>query len=76
MFMISKDLSKKRGYKMNYPFECPKCGHSEVISMPISQYTSEGHMCKECNIEMVREVKSLVCGLSIDKTSTFYRKCN
>ena len=47
---------------MNYPFCCPKCGHREEISMKMSEYTGEGHMCKECNTEMVREVKSLVYG--------------
>ena len=67
---------KARCLNMNYPFECPKCNEKETISMPITQYTSEGHMCKSCGTEMVREVKSLVCGLSIDKTSSFFRKCN
>ena len=61
---------------MNYPFECPKCGYTEDISMPMSQYTSEGHMCKECNTEMVREVKSLICGASINRCGGFYRDIN
>ena len=61
---------------MNYPFVCPTCGHNEIIHMPMSEYKSEGHMCKECNTEMVREVKSLVCGCSVDKTGDFYRRCN
>lgn len=61
---------------MNYPFECPKCNHFEIISMPISKYTSEGHMCPNCGEEMTREIKSLVCGLSIDRSGDFYRKCN
>lgn len=61
---------------MDYPFVCPNCGHDEIIPMPMSQYTSEGHMCKECNTEMVREVKSLVCQCSIDTTNSFYRKVN
>lgn len=60
---------------MNYPFEC-KCGYTEIISMPIKEYKSEGHYCPICGKEMTREVKSLVCGLSVDKTSSFYRKCN
>ena len=60
---------------MQYPFEC-KCGHSEIIDMPIKEYTSSGHFCPICGEEMTREVKSLVCGLSVDKTSTFYRRCN
>ena len=61
---------------MNYPFVCPDCGHEKNVSMPINEYVSTGHHCPICHAEMVREVKSLVCGLSIDKTSTFYRKCN
>lgn len=60
---------------MNYPFEC-SCGHKEIISMPIAEYTASGHFCPECGEEMYREIKSLVCGMSIDKTGDFYRKCN
>ncbi len=59
---------------MNYPFYCPKCGYKEVISMPITQYVADGHMCKECNTEMTREVESLVCSMAIDKTGDFYSK--
>ena len=44
--------------------------------MPITEYISTGHMCSECKTEMIREVESLVCGLSVDKTGDFYRKCN
>lgn len=61
---------------MDYPFECPNCGHKEIIPMKMSEYRREGHYCKICNTEMEREVSSLICGLSIDKTNSFYRKCN
>lgn len=61
---------------MNYPFECPSCGTKETISMPISQYQPKWHYCKNCGVEMVREVNSLVCGVSIDTTGDFYRKIN
>lgn len=61
---------------MNYPFECPKCKHKENISMPIKEYKSEGHICPVCGEEMVREVESLVCSMSIDRTGDFYRKIN
>lgn len=61
---------------MYYPFICKKCGHSEEISMPMSQYTASGHYCPNCSEEMVREVKSLVCSCSLDKTGDFYRKIN
>ena len=60
---------------MNYPFECPKCNHSEIVSMPIKEYTSSGHYCPICGKEMVREVKSLVCS-SVDHTNSFYRRNN
>lgn len=61
---------------MQYPFVCPKCGHEEKIDMPMKDYVGTGHMCKECGTEMVREVKSLVCGCSVDKTGDFYRAVN
>lgn len=60
---------------MNYPFEC-KCGHTEIISMPIKEYTSEGHHCPICGEEMTREIKSMVCQCSIDTTNSFYRRNN
>lgn len=61
---------------MDYPFECPNCGAKKIISMPIKEAHNDGHYCEICNTELKREVSSLVCGLSIDKTSSFYRKCN
>ena len=60
---------------MNYPFFCPKCGQKEIISMPITLYRSDGHYC-ECGTEMERTVESLVCGMRVDKTDTFYRRVN
>lgn len=61
---------------MNYPFECPKCKHKEAISMPITEYHADNHFCSTCVKEMVREVSSLVCGMSVDKTGDFYRSIN
>ena len=60
---------------MNYPFEC-KCGHSEIISMPIKEATNFGHMCDECGTELKREISSMICAASIDKTGSFYRSIN
>ena len=57
---------------MNYPFEC-KCGHKEIISMPIKEYHADNHPCPVCGKEMVRDVKSLVCAGSVDLTNSFYR---
>ena len=61
---------------MNYPFECPNCGAKKIISMPIKEAHNDGHLCDECQTEMKREVSSLVCMVSVDKTGDFYRKCN
>ena len=61
---------------MQYPFYCPNCGHEEKIDMPMRDYVATGHMCSECNTEMEREVKSLICGASIDRSGGFYRSIN
>lgn len=61
---------------MFYPFVCPECGHEETITMRITEYVSTGHLCPKCNTEMKRDPKSLCCGMSIDTTGDFYRKCN
>lgn len=61
---------------MFYPFICPKCGREETISMRITEYIAEGHECPDCKAEMERDPKSLVCGMSIDTTGDFYRRCN
>ena len=61
---------------MDYPFVCPNCKNEEIISMRITEYVGTGHKCKQCGEELQREVSSLVCGLSIDKTNSFYRRCN
>ena len=58
---------------MNYPFEC-KCGHKEIISMPIKEYHADNHPCPVCGEEMKREVNSLVCGMAVDKTGDFFKK--
>lgn len=60
---------------MTYGFICPNCGRKENITMPITQYTSEGHLCPECNTEMQRDVSTMGC-MSIDKTGDFYRRVN
>lgn len=60
---------------MRYPFIC-ECGHKEIIEMPITEAHNDGHYCPECGKEMMREPKSLVCGLSISKCDGFYRKYN
>lgn len=75
--MILMGLLRKRGYKyMRYPFECPNCKTKKIISMPIKEAHNDGHFCDNCGTEMVREISSLVCNISIDRTGDFYRKCN
>ena len=44
--------------------------------MKITEYVATGHKCEKCNTEMKRDPKSLCCGMSIDTTGDFYRKCN
>lgn len=61
---------------MNYDFECPSCQHKEVISMSIKEYRAGGHYCPCCSTEMQREVSSLICLGSVDKTGDFFRKVN
>lgn len=59
---------------MNYPFTCPKCGYHKDIEMKMSEYTSSGHLCDECNEEMQRDISSMKCGAFVDKTNTFYKR--
>lgn len=60
---------------MNYPFYCPNCGATKIISMPIKEAHNDGHYC-ECGTELKREISSMVCGISIDRTNSFFRKLN
>ena len=59
---------------LQIPFECEKCKHKEIISMSITEYSSSNHFCPSCGEEIVREVKSLVCAMSVDRTGDFYQK--
>lgn len=61
---------------MFYDFICPKCSKQETIQMRITEYKAEGHLCPACNTEMKRDPKDIVCGMSIDTTGDFYRRCN
>lgn len=49
---------------MQYKFMCPKCGKKYVIEMPISQYSSTGHICEneECKTELIRDVSDFAGG--------------
>lgn len=56
---------------MNYPFYCPECGYREIIPMLISEYKADGHICKQCNTEMKREISSFG-SIAVDKTNSFF----
>ena len=60
---------------MQYKFVCPKCGEKYTLSIPISEYTSEGHYCEKDNTELERDVTDFAggavwkCGGSYSSTS-------
>ena len=65
---------------MNYPFLCgnKNCkNYNKIVNiqMRITEYTPH-HLCPECKTEMKRDPQSLCCGMSIDKTNSFFRRCN
>lgn len=49
---------------MQYKFKCPKCGKVYNIDMPISKYTSTGHICedKSCKTELIRDISDFAGG--------------
>ena len=55
---------------MNYKFICPKCGKRIEISMPISEYTPDGHMC-DCGAELKRDVNDF-CTVSQRNVDGFF----
>ena len=59
---------------MFYDFICPKCDKHETISMRITEYKAEGHLCPACNTEMKRDPKSLCCAMTVDKTGDFFKR--
>lgn len=58
----------------SYSYKC-SCGNEKIIVCKMSEYSST-IPCDKCNEQMTRKVKDLVCGLSVDKTNSFYRKTN
>lgn len=59
---------------MYYQFVCPKCNLEEIIEMKMSEYTSEGHKCKNCDSELVRDISTMKCGMFSDKSGDFYKR--
>jgi predicted nucleic acid-binding Zn ribbon protein len=58
----------------SYSYICHQCNKEKTITCRMSEYTST--IPCECNNEMVRKPDDLVCGMSIDKTNSFFRSVN
>lgn len=50
---------------MRYKFVCPKCGKKYTINIPLSEYTSSGHICKDknCETELIRDLDDFASGV-------------
>lgn len=57
----------------DYRFVCPNCGKLAVVSMRISEYTANGHICSVCESELVRDVKNFCSEYAVN-CSGFYGK--
>lgn len=40
---------------MIYRFICPCCGEKTEIRMPVAEYHADGHPCKHCGSELIRD---------------------
>lgn len=60
-----------------YEYQCisEECNHEIIIDCKMSEY-SPIQKCEKCESDMVRKVENMVCGMSIDKTGSFYRAQN
>ena len=56
---------------MNYMFICPECGEHVEISMRITEYTADGHICPKCKRALVRDPKDFGTSYSV-KCDGFY----
>lgn len=65
---------------MVYDYKCSndKCAnHYNVVKITKTMSEcSNLEYCELCGCRLDRTIESLVCGMSIDKTGSFYRKCN
>lgn len=57
---------------MIYKFICPKCGKEKEVSMRISEYHENGHIC-DCGAELERNMQDVASGY-ICNTTGFYGK--
>ena len=58
---------------MEYKFVCPKCNQDEIVNMRISEYTADGHVCKNCGAKLKRSVDSFCRSYSV-KCDGFFGK--
>lgn len=62
----------------NYECTCEKCSE-KFKTIGVFKKMSEMdrvELCKVCNTPMSRTVSSLICGMSVDTTNSFYRSKN
>jgi putative FmdB family regulatory protein len=57
-----------------YLYKCT-CGEEISVISAMKDY-SPTVTCDKCGEVAERKVENMVCGLSIDNTNSFYRKCN
>lgn len=60
---------------MKYIFTCTSCNEDIEIDMPISKYSSEGHLCHVCGKELIRKPEDF-CSLFSNKSGGFYNNIN
>lgn len=57
-----------------YQYCCKNCDKEFTVTYKMSEYQSEV-LC-DCGELAKRKTEDMVCGISIDTTGDFYRKCN
>lgn len=50
---------------MTYRFLCPQCGKTKEITMRITEYKADGHLC-ECGAELVRDPQDFCTSYAAD----------
>lgn len=47
---------------MYYTFVCKKCEKDIELSIPITQYQPDGHVCPICGEPIERKIEDMICG--------------
>lgn len=47
---------------MRYKFKCTNCNKEQIVEMKPSEYTSEGHVCENCNGKLKRSIDNFAGG--------------